>query len=209
MSAPFYVTTPIYYVNSVPHLGTFYTTVVADALARFHRARQQAGGDAGGDTFFLTGLDEHGQRIERIAREKGIPPKEYCDGVAAKFQATWKRAEISNDDFIRTTEERHRLAVTEMWRRMANRGDIYAADYEGLYCDGCEEFKPDDDLVVEGGQKVCPTHRRPVETGEGEELLLQAVRLPAAPAGLLRRQQATSSGPSPATTRWSRSCPVG
>jgi methionyl-tRNA synthetase len=163
MSAPFYVTTPIYYVNSVPHLGTFYTTVVADALARFHRARQQAGGDAGGETFFLTGLDEHGQRIERIAREQGIPPKEYGDGVAAKFQATWKRAEISNDDFIRTTEERHRLAVTEMWRRMANRGDIYATDYEGLYCDGCEEFKADDDLVEENGQKLCPTHRRPVE----------------------------------------------
>ncbi len=162
MSGPFYVTTPIYYVNSVPHLGTFYTTVVADALARFHRARAQ---DEGGDspTFFLTGLDEHGQRIERIARERGEPPQTYCDEVAAKFQATWRRAEISYDNFIRTTEERHRLSVTEMWRRLVNKGDIYAADYEGLYCEGCEEWKTDDELVVEGGVKLCPTHKRPVE----------------------------------------------
>jgi methionyl-tRNA synthetase len=160
MSERFYVTTPIYYVNSVPHLGTFYTTVVADALARYKRARH---GGAGGDVMFLTGLDEHGQRIERIAKEKGIPPKEFCDAVAAKFQATWRRSEISNDDFIRTTEERHRLAVTEMWRRMVNKGDIYAADYEGLYCDGCEEWKTDDELVVEGDQKLCPVHKRPVE----------------------------------------------
>jgi methionyl-tRNA synthetase len=159
MSEAFYVTTPIYYVNSVPHLGTFYTTVVADALARFHRAR-----DAGGSqTFFLTGLDEHGQRIERIARERGQPPQAYCDEIAAKYQATWKRAEISHDNFIRTTEERHRLVVTDMWRRLVNKGDIYAADYEGLYCEGCEEWKAEDELLVEGGVKLCPTHRRPVE----------------------------------------------
>jgi methionyl-tRNA synthetase len=163
MSGPFYVTTPIYYVNSVPHLGTFYTTVVADALARFHRARGQDDRAGSSPTFFLTGLDEHGQRIERIARDRGQPPQAYCDEVAAKFQATWRRAEISYDNFIRTTEERHRLSVTEMWRRMVNKGDIYAADYEGQYCDGCEEWKTDDELVVEGGVKLCPTHRRPVE----------------------------------------------
>jgi methionyl-tRNA synthetase len=159
MAQAFYVTTPIYYVNSVPHLGTFYTTVVADALARFHRARQ--GG--GNQTFFLTGLDEHGQRIERLAKERGQPPQAYCDEVAAKFQATWKRAEISYDNFIRTTEERHRLVVTEMWRRLVNKGDIYAADYEGLYCEGCEEWKTEDELLAEGGAKLCPIHRRPVE----------------------------------------------
>ena len=85
-----------------------------------------------------------------------MPPQAYCDEVAAKFQATWKRAEISNDDFIRTTEERHRLAVTEMWQRLVNKGDIYAADYEGLYCDGCEEWKTDDELVVEGGRQALP-----------------------------------------------------
>ena len=159
MSGPFYVTTPIYYVNSVPHLGTFYTTVVADALARFHRAS----GGAQAETRFLTGLDEHGQRIERLAREKGIPPQQFCDEVAAKFQAMWTRASISNDDFIRTTQPRHLHAVTEMWNRLAATGDIYAADYEGLYCDGCEEWKTDDDLVTENGVKLCPIHRRPVD----------------------------------------------
>ena len=92
-----------------------------------------------------------------------MPPKEYCDGVAAKFQATWKRAEISNDDFIRTTEERHRLAVTEMWRRMVNQGDIYAADYEGLYCVGCEECKTDDELVDGERAEAVPHPPRPVE----------------------------------------------
>jgi methionyl-tRNA synthetase len=159
MSGPFYVTTPIYYVNSVPHLGTFYTTVVADALARFHRAR----GGGAAETRFLTGLDEHGQRIERLARERGMAPQLFCDEVAAKFQAMWTRATISNDDFIRTTQPRHHTAVTEMWHRMVATGDIYAADYEGLYCEGCEEWKTDDDLVVEAGVKLCPIHRRPVE----------------------------------------------
>jgi methionyl-tRNA synthetase len=158
MSEAFYVTTPIYYVNAVPHLGTFYTTVVADALARFHRAQ-----DPGRPTFFLTGLDEHGQKIERIARERGEAPQAYCDEVAARYQATWKRAEISHDSFIRTTEERHRLVVTEMWRRLVNRGDIYAADYEALYCEGCEDWKTDDELVIEDGVKLCPTHRRAAE----------------------------------------------
>jgi methionyl-tRNA synthetase len=157
---PFYVTTPIYYVNSVPHLGTFYTTVVADALTRFHRAVARG---TGAETFFLTGLDEHGQRIERLAKEKGVPPQQFCDEVAAKFQAMWTRAEISNDDFIRTTQPRHKVAVHEIWKRMFDRGDIYAADYEGLYCEGCEEWKTDDDLVTEGGVKLCPVHRKPVE----------------------------------------------
>ena len=184
MSGPFYVTTPIYYVNSVPHLGTFYTTVVADALARFHRAR----GGANTETRFLTGLDEHGQRIERLAREKGVPPQQFCDEVAAKFQAMWTRASISNDDFIRTTQPRHRAAVTEMWGRMAATGDIYAADYEGLYCDGCEEWKTDDDLVHRSGDQTLPHPPAPGRTREGEELLLPPVGLSAAPAGFLRRQ---------------------
>src|SRR5215831_3687451 len=159
MSTPrFYITTPIYYVNAVPHLGTFYTTVVADALARYQRAR--LGRE---NVFFLTGLDEHGQKIERIAREKGIPEQAYTDGVAQQFQATWTRAEISNDYFIRTTSEAHRAAVVDIWRRMEAAGDIYTADYEGYYCVGCEEWKADDELVMEGGERVCPIHRKPVE----------------------------------------------
>src|SRR5215468_9610621 len=118
MADRFYVTTPIYYVNAVPHLGTFYTTVVADALARYQRARRGRE-----DVFFLTGLDEHGQKIERMARDKGLAPQAYCDDVAARFRATWQRVGISNDDFIRTTEARHAVAVTEMWRRLVASGD--------------------------------------------------------------------------------------
>ncbi|HEY8924195.1 MAG TPA: methionine--tRNA ligase, partial [Polyangia bacterium] len=154
--ARFYVTTPIYYVNATPHLGTFYSTVVADALARFHRAQ-------GDDTFFLTGLDEHGQKIERIAAERGVQLQAYCDGIAAKFQEAWKRAEISNDDFVRTTQERHQRAVAEMWGRMQQAGDIYPAEYDGMYCVGCEDWKSEDDVVTVNGEKVCPIHQRPVE----------------------------------------------
>ena len=158
----FYVTTPIYYVNAAPHLGTFYSTVVADALARFHRAVDRRDNVTDG-TFFLTGLDEHGQKIERIAKEKGIPPQEYCDGIAKQFVATWARSGISNDDFIRTTSARHQKAVGEMWARMQAAGDIYPGEYDGLYCVGCEEWKTDDDVILIDSQKSCPTHQRPVE----------------------------------------------
>jgi methionyl-tRNA synthetase len=154
----FYVTTPIYYVNAVPHLGTFYTTVVADALARYHRAR-----NGKENVFFLTGLDEHGQKIERIARDRGLEPQAYCDEVAAKFQQIWRRVGISNDDFIRTTEPRHKQAVAEMWARLTNQGDIYEAEYDGMYCVGCEEAKTEDDVELVGEQKVCRIHRTPIE----------------------------------------------
>ena len=109
--ASFYVTTPIYYVNALPHLGTFYTTVVADALARYHRAR-------GDRTLFLTGLDEHGLKIQRIAAERGMSEQAYTDEIGAKFQDAWRRVEISNDDFIRTTQARHKESVAEIWRRL-------------------------------------------------------------------------------------------
>jgi methionyl-tRNA synthetase len=156
MAAPFYVTTPIYYVNSSPHLGTFYTTVVADTLARYHRAR-------GAQTFFLTGTDEHGQKIERIATEQGISPKELADRVVAQYKQAWERAEISYDRFIRTTDPDHRSAVEEMWRRMQAKGDIYRAEYDALYCVGCEGWKTEEDVITEGGQKICPIHGKPVE----------------------------------------------
>ncbi len=158
MTTPFYVTTPIYYVNAVPHLGTFYTTVVADSLARYHRARHGAAA-----THFLTGLDEHGLKIERIARERGVEPASYCDQMAETFQATWKKFSITNDDFMRTTSLRHKAAVAEMWQRMTARGDIELREYDGLYCVGCEESKTEDDVVTENGEKLCPTHRKPVE----------------------------------------------
>jgi methionyl-tRNA synthetase len=154
----FYITTPIYYVNAVPHLGTFYSTVVDDALARYHRARYGKE-----NVFFLTGLDEHGQKIERIAREKGIEPQAYCDGIAEKFKDTWKRVGITNDDFIRTTEPRHKAAVAEMWQRLQAAGDIYEAEYDGMYCVGCESTKTEDEVVTVDGEKICPIHQRPVE----------------------------------------------
>jgi methionyl-tRNA synthetase len=156
MPSPFYVTTPIYYVNALPHLGTLYTTVVADAFARYHRAR-------GHETFFLTGLDEHGQRIERIARDRGLAPQVYCDGVAASFLESWTRFGISNDDFIRTTEPRHERAVAELWKRVEAAGDVYEAEYDGMYCTGCEEAKSEDDVLTENGEKICKIHLRPVE----------------------------------------------
>jgi methionyl-tRNA synthetase len=152
----FYVTTPIYYVNALPHLGTFYTTVVADALARYHRAR-------GHETFFLTGLDEHGQKIERIARERGMEPQAYCDEIAAKFQQEWKSFGIENTDFVRTTQPRHEAAVAELWKRLVAAGDIYESEYDGMYCVGCEEAKTEDDVVTENGEKLCKIHLRPVE----------------------------------------------
>jgi methionyl-tRNA synthetase len=156
MADHFYVTTPIYYVNAVPHLGTFYTTTVADALARYHRAR-------GHQTYFLTGTDEHGQKIERMAQELGTSPQAYCDGIVAQFKETWERMGISYDRFIRTTDADHRAAVESMWQRLSASGDIYLADYDAMYCVGCEGWKTEEDVVVEDGNKLCPLHRRPVE----------------------------------------------
>jgi methionyl-tRNA synthetase len=156
MADHFYVTTPIYYVNAVPHLGTFYTTTVADALARYHRAR-------GHQTYFLTGTDEHGQKIERMAQELGTSPQAYCDGIVAQFKETWERMGMSYDRFIRTTDADHRAAVEAMWQRLSASGDIYLADYDAMYCVGCEGWKTEEDVVVEDGNKLCPLHRRPVE----------------------------------------------
>ncbi len=176
----FYVTTPIYYVNALPHLGTFYTTVVADALARYHRARARSRGeDPAQSVFFLTGLDEHGQKIERIARERGMDPQAYCDEIAAKFQQTWSDIGISNDAFVRTTRnaetrdheviKNHPAAVAEMWQRIAagkapnGEPNIFAAEYDGMYCVGCEDSKTEDDVVVDGDRKLCKIHLTPVE----------------------------------------------
>lgn len=149
---PFYVTTPIYYVNDVPHIGHAYTTVVADTLARFARRM-------GGPARMLTGTDEHGQKIERAAAEQGLAPIELADRVVERFRALWQRLDIANDDFIRTTETRHQAFVQDIWRRMANRGDIYLGEYAGLYCVGCEGFYTEKE--VESG--TCPYGHRSVE----------------------------------------------
>src|SRR5687768_2262755 len=127
----FYLTTPIYYVNDLPHIGHIYTTVVADSLARYRRL-------AGDDVFLLTGTDEHGQNIERAAAREGIAPLVLADRVVERYHALWKTFGIAHDDFIRTTEERHVAGVAEIVRRLDEAGDLYTAKHEGWYCLPCE-----------------------------------------------------------------------
>jgi methionyl-tRNA synthetase len=148
----FYITTPIYYINAEPHLGHAYTTMVADAIARSHRLM-------GEDVFFLTGTDEHGQKVERAAKKAGQATPAFADNVAAKYRELFKRLNISNDDFIRTTEDRHIRASQEIWRRVRDRGFLYKAAYEGWYCTVDELFVPEAQLV----DGRCPTCGNPVE----------------------------------------------
>lgn len=126
MAKSYYVTTPIYYVNDVPHIGHAYTTIAADVVARYRKL-------CGDDVYFLTGTDEHGQKIERTARQAGKEPQELADEVVVRFRELWKVLNISNDDFIRTTESRHKKAVTEIFKTIESRGDIYLGEYEGWY----------------------------------------------------------------------------
>jgi methionyl-tRNA synthetase len=154
---PYYITTPIYYVNDRPHIGHTYTTVVADTLARYRR-------QLGDEVFFLTGTDEHGQKVERAARKRGLEPIELADQVVERFKTLWKRFGITNDDFIRTTEPRHRLAVDKLFRRIWDRGDIYLGKYEGWYCTGCEAFFPESQIF----DGKCPEQSHPVERTEEE-----------------------------------------
>jgi len=126
MSKSFYVTTPIYYVNDVPHIGHAYTTIAADVIARFKRLQ-------GNSVFFLTGTDEHGQKIETTAQSNGMTPIELADSVVTRFQDLSDLLNITNDDFIRTTEERHKASVEEIFRRVEKAGDIYLSEYEGWY----------------------------------------------------------------------------
>jgi methionyl-tRNA synthetase len=152
MADKFYITTPIYYVNARPHIGHAYTTIVCDAVARRQRM-------LGSDTFFLTGTDEHGQKVERSAAEAGITPQQFTDRIAGEFRRLWDRMNISYDDFIRTTEERHKLGVQEMFRRIRDHGYIYKGSYSGQYC----VF---DELYVDaaGPGAPCPECGRPTET---------------------------------------------
>jgi methionyl-tRNA synthetase len=144
----FYLTTAIDYVNGRPHLGTAYEKITADVIARYKRL-------CGIDTHFLMGLDEHSLNVYRKAREQGLDPKAYCDGMAQQFRDVWARLDISFDDFIRTTEPRHKVAVQKMVERIQANGDLYEGVYEGWYCVSCEAFKPEKDLV----DGLCPIHR--------------------------------------------------
>jgi methionyl-tRNA synthetase len=152
MSKKFYITTPIYYVNARPHIGHAYTTIACDTIARRQRL-------LGSETFFLTGTDEHGQKIERAALAAGKTPQQYADEISAEFRALWKRMGISNDDFIRTTEDRHKKRVQELFRKLRDSGFIYKGTYTGQYC-------VSDELYVDGAQPgdPCPTCGRITET---------------------------------------------
>ncbi len=157
----FFLTTPIFYVNDAPHIGHAYTEVAADVLARWHRQ----GGD---DTWFLTGTDEHGQKILRTATANGVEPKEWADRLV---ESAWKplldTINISNDDFIRTTDARHEEGVAKFLQKLYDDGHVYAGEFEALYCVGCEEFKPKSE-ILDGtgefeGEKVCAIHSKPLE----------------------------------------------
>ncbi|MFH0876680.1 MAG: methionine--tRNA ligase [Candidatus Omnitrophota bacterium] len=152
MNKVFYITTPIYYVNGLPHIGHSYTTIVADCLARHKRSR-------GYDVCFLTGTDEHGQKVLKAAQEQGLSAQAFVDNIIPRFKEAWQRLNISYDDFIRTTEKRHVEAVQHVLQVLYEKGDVYLGSYEGLYCVPCEVFWTE--KQAEGG--LCPDCKRPVE----------------------------------------------
>jgi methionyl-tRNA synthetase len=157
MAATSYVTTPIYYVNGEPHIGHTYTTVVGDFLTRFRRLD-------GADAYYLTGTDEHGEKIFQAARAAGLEPQAFVDRISERFRAAWRLLGIGHDDFIRTTQERHRAVVRQILQTVYDRGEIYYDEYEGLYCVGCERFMTEKELV--DGQ--CSDHQRvPEKRREG------------------------------------------
>ncbi|HVM21517.1 MAG TPA: methionine--tRNA ligase [Egibacteraceae bacterium] len=157
-SDAFYLTTPIYYVNDVPHIGHAYTTVAADVLARWKRL-------TGHDVHFLTGTDEHGQKVARAAEEAGRTPQEHVDAIIPRWRELLDLLHISNDDFIRTTEPRHTQRVQEFMQRLYDNGDLYTASYSGPYCVRCEAYYTVEELV---GGELCPIHKQPVERLEQE-----------------------------------------
>ena len=159
---PYYITTPIYYPSTNLHIGNTYTTVAADAIARFKRL-------TGYDVMFLTGTDEHGQKIQRIAEEKGITPIEHVNEIVAGIKDLWKMMNISYDKFIRTTDDYHVKAVQDIFKKLYDKGDIYKSSYEGLYCTPCESFWTETQLV----NGNCPDCGRPVEKSKEEAYFFQ------------------------------------
>lgn len=150
---PFFLTTPLYYVNAQPHLGSAYTTIAADAIARFHRL-------LGDKVILLTGVDEHGGKIEATAKTRELNPQEHCDEITQSFLTLWQDLKISYNFFSRTTNPKHKQKVQAFFQKVQAKGDIYEADYKGLYCLACEDFKSERELL-EG--KLCSTHLTPVQ----------------------------------------------
>jgi methionyl-tRNA synthetase len=162
----FYVTTPIYYVTAEPHLGHAYTTIVGDALTRWHRL-------LGDDVKYVTGTDEHGLKVQRAAEDAGEDPRSFVDRIAPKYAEAWKGLDIAHDDFIRTTEPRHRRAVLELLQRCYDAGDIELDLYRGKYCARCEEYYTDDELLP---GDLCPIHKLPVDEVEEENYFFRLSR---------------------------------
>ncbi|MGK7942149.1 MAG: methionine--tRNA ligase [Crocosphaera sp.] len=144
----FALTTPLYYVNGVPHIGSAYTTIIADVIARYKRL-------IGDEVLLITGTDEHGQKIQRTAEDKGLPPQEHCDQIVASFEELWQKLDIQYDRFSRTTNPRHQAIVKEFFQRVWDNNDIYLAQQQGWYCVSCEEFKEERELLENG---FCPLH---------------------------------------------------
>ncbi|MFN0120223.1 MAG: methionine--tRNA ligase [Blastocatellia bacterium] len=155
MNKTFYVTTPIYYVNSYPHLGHLYTTLIADTVARYQRQR-------GRETFFLTGTDEHGINIERAAAQTGLPVQQHVDRIVDAFKTAFAPYNLSNNHWVRTTDAYHKHAVRQLWRRAQENGFIYKGKYEGWYCANCNQFYNESEIEA-GGVPACPTHERPLD----------------------------------------------
>ena len=152
MKEKFYITTPIYYPNDIPHLGHAYTTISADVLSRWNLL-------LGKEVFFLTGTDEHGKKIEKSAEEKNKSPKEFVDLVMPQFKEAWKKLNIDYSKFIRTTDKEHKKIVQEILEKIYKKGDIYKGTYEGLYCTSCEAYFTEKDSP----DKKCPIHKKELE----------------------------------------------
>ena len=160
----FYITTPIYYVNDIPHIGHAYTTIACDVISRYKRMK-------GYDVYFLTGTDEHGQKIQTAAESKGITPQQLVDEIHLNFKNLWKVLNISNDDFIRTTEDRHMKVVQAIFKKLMDQGDIYKGTYSGYYCVPCETYVPENAM---GENKTCPDCGRPLTIMEEESYFFKA-----------------------------------
>eukprot|EP00891_Asterochloris_glomerata_P002086 jgi/Astpho2/2086/fgenesh1_pm.00038_%23_66_t len=152
------ITTPLYYVNAAPHMGSAYSTISADTLARFQRLQ-------GNQVTLITGTDEHGEKIALAAAAKGLDPQQHCNEIADLYKSLWKQLDIQYDSFVRTTSKQHEANVAKMLQRVWDKGDIYKDRYSGWYCVGCEEYKADDDLDE---QHICPAHQKPCEHREEE-----------------------------------------
>ena len=152
MKKKFYVTTPIYYANDIPHIGHAYTTLAADILARYHKLKEEA-------VFFLTGTDEHGKKMEKAAEKKGESPKQFVDKLIPKFKEAWKKLDIKYDRFIRTTDKDHEKIVREILQKIYDKKDIYLGEYEGYYCTDCEAYYTE----KEAPDLICPIHKKPLE----------------------------------------------